>query len=153
MRKKLFICALLLLCLSCPHTASGQQRSNEIHLNVTDRRKVVSRSIGRGLLLKVVKERSERHEHFGWRLEVVRKPYRRASPNLLYRNKAGYGADQSQVYAWHLAERQFPNERELRVRGYPYTVRVVLADCTVEGSGDEARFISGELRISWERNR
>lgn len=153
MHKTLFICALLLLFLSCPRAVSGQQTGNAIQLDVTDRRKVVTRSIGRGLLLKVVKERSERHEHFGWRLEVVRKPYRHASPNLLYRNKAGYGADQSQVYAWHLAERQFPNERELKVRGYPYTVRVVLADCAVEGSGAEARFISGEMRISWERHR
>lgn len=153
MHKILLIGSFLMLFLNGHQIVSGQQLNNTIHLNVTDERKVISRHIGRGLLLRAVKESSAEHRHFGWRLEVVRKPYRRTAPNLLYQNKAGHGADQSQVYAWHLAEQHFPNERELRVKEYPYTVRVVLVDCTVEGRGPEARFISGQMKVSWERRR
>lgn len=128
-----------------------QKPGHTISLRVTEPRNVISRDIGDGLVLRLIKESSVNREHFGWRLEVARKPYRKNSSNLLYQNKAGRGADQSQVYAWHIAEQHFPNERALRVRGYPYTVRVVLVACQVEGRGPDAGFISGEMRISWER--
>jgi hypothetical protein len=128
-----------------------QPPGNRFTLGVTDGRKVVSREIGRGLLLRLVKERSVEREHFGWRLEVVRKPYRRRSRNLLYQNRVGSGADPSQFYAWHVAEQHFPDERELKVKGYPYTVRVACMSCRVEGRGAEAGFISGEIEVSWER--
>jgi hypothetical protein len=134
-----------------PAFGAGRRPARALTLDVTARQRVFTRELGRGLLLRVVKERSASREHFGWRLEVVRKPYRRTSRNLLYQNSAGHGADPSQVYAWHVAERHFPDDRELKVRGYPYTVRVVLADCRVEGRGPEAGFVSGELRITWER--
>ena len=52
-----------------------------------------------------------------------------------------------------MADRHFPNERELRVRGFPYVVRVALVDPTVEGSGPQAGFVSGAMRVTWERRR
>lgn len=145
------LAALLSACLCAPAAGARPGRENAVALDVTDGRGLVTRPLGRGLLLRVVKERSARHEHFGWRLEVVRAPYGRTSPNLLYQNRAGHGADPSQVYAWHVSDRHFPDVRELKVRGQPYVVRVGLSDCRVEGSGPEARFVSGRLRISWER--
>lgn len=153
MHNALLISCFLILFPGGLQTLSGQKPGNRIYLNVTDERKVISRNIGQGLLLRAVKESSVTHRHFGWRLEVVRSPYRRTARNLLYRNRAGHGADQSQVYAWHIAEGHFPNERELRVKGYPYTVRVALVDCRVEGKGADARFVSGEMRLTWERHR
>ena len=152
MRPKLLFCCLFLsLLLVGQATVSGQKRSGSLSFSVMDGRQVTSRPLGDGLVLRAVRERSADHEHFGWRLEVVRRPYRRTSRNLLYQNTASHGADQSQLYAWHLAEQHFPDERLLPVRGYPYTVRVVLADCMVEGRGADARFTAGEVRISWER--
>jgi hypothetical protein len=101
--------------------------------------------------LRVVKDSSVKHKHFGWLVEVVRKPYKRNSPNLIYTNKPGVGADQSQVYAWHVAGGEFPNERQIKVRGFPYSVKISLIDTKTTGKGPGARFDSGTLRISWTR--
>lgn len=151
MPSRTVLAALLSACLCGQVFGARQARENAVTLDVTDGRRLITRQLGRGLLLRVVKERSARHEHFGWRLEVVRAPYRRTSPNLLYQNRAGHGADPSQVYAWHVSDNHFPSERELKVRGQPYVVRVELSESRVEGSGPEARFVSGRLKVSWER--
>lgn len=153
MRKTLFVSLSLLLFLMGQQAVKAQRLDDTISLSVTSGQKVITRNLGQGLVLRVVKESSVRQEHFGWRLEVVRRPYRPTSNNLLYQNRAGHGADPSQVYAWHVSERHFPNKRVLRVRGYPYTVRVELVNCTVEGKGPEAGFVSGEMRVSWARRR
>ena len=81
----------------------------------------------------------------GGTLEVVHIPYRPESDNLLYTNPAGKGPDASVVYAWQVADRYYPNERELPVRGYPYVVRAVPVNPRLEGSGPKAWFISGRL--------
>lgn len=149
--RKTVLAILVVACLGARAGAAPQAGSGTLTLDVTDARTLHTRRLGDGLVLRVVKERSAHHRHFGWRLEVVRAPYRRTSANLLYQNRAGHGADPSQVYAWHVSDSHFPSERELKVRGRPYVVRVALVDCEVEGSGPEAGFVSGRLHISWER--
>lgn len=148
MRKVLLLSALV-ACASV--VASAQGRGGALSFGVTDARKVIVRDMGRGLLLRVVKESSASQRHFGWSVEVVRKPYRRTSRNLLFSRGETHGAHPSQVFAWHVSEREFPAERELDVRGYPVTVRIELLDPVVEGEGAERRFASGEIRITWGR--
>ena len=121
-------------------TAKAQQKfDGALSFDVTDSRRVITRGITEDLLLRVVKESSVRQEHLGWTAEVVRKPYRRRSANLLYRRKLS-GAHPSQVFAWHVGARLFPDERVLNVRGYPYQVRIALLTPRVEGEGKDRRF-------------
>ncbi|HYP53022.1 MAG TPA: hypothetical protein VEQ42_05750 [Pyrinomonadaceae bacterium] len=86
-------------------------------------------------------------------MEVVRVPYRRDSRNLLYHSRRTLGAHPSQVYAWHVASGEFPNERVLDVWGRPLSERVELIEPLTEGGGPDARFVSGEIRITWGRKR
>lgn len=132
-----------------PRTAG--QAGGEVVFGVTDARKVITREMGGNLLLRVVKESSAGQEHFGWRVEVVRKPYRRGARNLLYHSRRTLGAHPSQVYAWHVTTNHFPNERELEVWGRPVAVRVELLNPVAEGTGPEGRFVSGDIRITWGR--
>ena len=130
-------------------TAAGRESAGDLTFGATDGRQVITRDIGQGLLLRVVKESSISQEHFGWRVEVVRRPRRRESRNLLYHSRRTLGAHPSQVYAWHVTSGEFPNVRELEVSGFPLTVRVELIDPVAEGDGPESRVVSGEIRVSW----
>lgn len=129
--------------------AAGRETAGELTFGATDGREVITRDIGRGLLLRVVKESSVSRKHFGWRVGVVRRPHRRASRNLLYHSRRTLGAHPSQVYAWHVTSGQFPNVRELDVSGYPVTVQVELIDPAAEGDGPDSGFVSGEIRVRW----
>ena len=145
---------LIAIILSAAVAAEGQTdvkgRSNGgLTFGLTDARERITREVGPGLLLRAVKERSATQEHFGWRIEVVRKPYRRDSRNLLYHGRMTLGAHPSQVYAWHVTSGQFPNVRELPVEGRSVVVRVELINPVAEGTGSDSRFISGEIKIGW----
>jgi hypothetical protein len=152
--KKVLLLIAIVLCggsIGFAQTADGERRGGVLAFDVTDGRKVITRDMGRGLLLRVVKERSVSQEHYGWRVEVVRKPYRSSSRNLLYHSRRTLGAHPSQVYAWHVTSGEFPNERALEVWGYPFTVKVTLINPVAEGTGSDGRFVSGTLKITWER--
>jgi hypothetical protein len=152
--KKVLLLMAIVMCggsVGFAQTADGGQRSGMLSFDVTDGRRVITRDMGRGLLLRVVKERSVSQEHYGWRVEVVRKPYRSSSRNLLYHSRRTLGAHPSQVYAWHVTSGEFPNERALEVWGYPVTVKVTLINPTAEGAGADGRFVSGTIRITWEQ--
>lgn len=140
------LCALLML---APGAAAARQGVGELSFDVTDARPLFTREMGGGLLLRVSKESSVTQRDFGWRVEVVRGPYREGSPNLLYHSRRTLGAHPSQVYAWHVTTGQFPNVRELAVAGRPLAVRVELVNPVAEGRGPDSRFLSGGVRISW----
>lgn len=151
--KKVLLLITIVLCTGVEafaQTVNSGRPGGSLTFDVTDGRKVISREMGRGLLLRVVKERSVGQEHYGWRVEVVRKPYRLSSRNLLYHSRRTLGAHPSQVYAWHVTSGQFPNERALDVWSYPVTVRVTLVNPVAEGAGPDGRFVSGTLEITWE---
>lgn len=147
----LIVSILFMSTISAAQASAAGQRGGILIFGVTDGRKVITRDMGGGLLLRVVKERSVSQEHYGWRVEVVRKPYRRSSRNLLYHSRRTLGAHPSQVYAWHVTSAEFPPERALDVWGYPVTVRVTLINPAAEGAGEDGRFVSGTIRITWER--
>lgn len=151
MSKSLFIVIFSFVFCIGQTLQTNAQSSDSLSVSITDKRKIITRNIDKNLLLRVVKDSSVKHEHFGWLVEVVRQPYKRSSRNLIYTNPAGVGADASQVYAWHIAGNEFPSEREIKVRGYPYSVKISLINGKSDGNGPDARFISGTLRISWER--
>jgi hypothetical protein len=133
--------------------SANAQSSGSVSVSVTDNRKIITRNIDKNLLLRIVKDSSVKHKHFGWLVEVVRKPFKVGARNLIYTNNPGVGADRSQVYAWHVAGNEFPNEREIKVRGYPYSVKISLIDAKTAGSGPNARFNSGTLQVSWTRQK
>jgi hypothetical protein len=150
MRSVLLALALL------PHafgSVPARTPAGSVAVHVSDAREVVTRKIARNLLLRIVKDRSVDCDQYGWQLEVVRLPYHHDSPNLIYSNPSGHGADPSQVYAWHVAEQHFPNQRKLRVQGYPYEVSLDLSDVRVRGTGPQACFDTATLTVSWERVR
>jgi len=152
---RILVAMLFLACaVSTDRAHSGvSQRAKSFTIDLTDGRSVISRRISRTLLLRLVKARSVESENFGWDVEVVRAPYRRDSENLVYANAAGKGPDPSMVYAWHVADRFYPNVRVLPVRGSSYVVRLVLVNPRVNGSGPKAWFISGKLTVSWRNDR
>ena len=151
MRKHLFIVLFSIVFCFGQITSANAQSNNSLSVSVTDNRKIITRDINKNLLLRVVKDSSVKHKHFGWLIEVVRKPHRRNSPNLIYTTKTSGGADPSQVYAWHAAGGEFPNERQIKVRGYPYKVKISLVDGKTTGTGPNARFDSGTMRVAWIR--
>lgn len=126
---------------------------HSITIDVTDGRRLFSRRIGPGLLLRVSKEASVDCANFGWNVEVVRAPRRPTSRNLLYSNPGGHGADPTQVYAWNVAQKHFPEPRELPARGTPYVVTVSIAGASVTGSDEKSCFEAGTMTVSWRRTR
>jgi len=151
MHKPLLLIAMILCAISVAPAQKKTARGSESHLTfgVTDGRKLITRDMGGGLLLRVVKETSAGQAHYGWRVEVVRKPYHPSSRNLLYYSRRTLGAHPTQVYAWHVATGQFPNVRELEAVIVPVRVRVELINPVVKGREPESGFVSGEIRISW----
>lgn len=141
------LCAILLL--AGANAAARQESASGLSFELTDARRLITRDIGVGLLLRVVKDGSVSQPNFGWRIEVVRRPYRGSSQNLLYHSRRTLGAHPSQVYAWHVRTNHFPNVRELDVAGRPLRVRVELIDPVAEGEGADSRFVSGRVRITW----
>jgi hypothetical protein len=149
---QLLLTIILCACVAISaRTEAAWQPAGTLSFDVTDGRSVITRDIGRNLLLRVVKDRSVSQEHYGWRVEVVRKPYRRDARNLIYHSRRTLGAHPSQVYAWHVDSGEFPNVRNLNVQGYPLTVRVELAQPVVAGTGADSGFVSGKIRITWGR--
>lgn len=155
MKKIPFLLSIILCAgaLASAQRAGAGRPGGMLSFDVTDGRRVITRDMGGNLLLRVVKEKSVSQENYGWRVEVVRKPYRRSSRNLLYHSRRTLGAHPSQVYAWHVASGEFPNERHLDAWGYPVAVKVTLINPTIEGAGTDSRFVSGTLKITWERKR
>jgi hypothetical protein len=125
--------------------------ARSVVVRISDPQEIVTRKIARNLLLRIVKDRSVDCDRYGWQVEVVRTHYRAESPNLIYSNPSGHGADPSQVYAWHVAEQHFPNERKLRVAGFPYEITLALSDLDVRGRETQACFETATLTVSWER--
>jgi hypothetical protein len=116
--------------------------------DLADSRTTIYRDIGKDLVLRAVKE------DVGWSIQVTRKPAgRESSWNLLFHSLRWHGPHPSDIYAWHVAERYYSNERMLAVRDYPYEVRIILMNPVVEGEGARAKFKSGRVKISWRRTR
>lgn len=144
----------LLMLLQPSGFTSPRGHSGALTIDLTDKHPLITRDIGDNLLLRVVKVSSARGGDFGWDIEVVRKPYDPdISENLLYHSRQWHGPYPSQVEAWQVSQKYFPNERELGVRGYAVSVRISLVEPVVKGSGSEAQFTSGAVKISWEQRR
>lgn len=152
MGKIIFFSLFSIICCFAQAGSVNAQARNKISIDVTDTRKVITRDVNKNLLLRLVKD-SINHEHFCWYVEVFRKPYRKNSANLIYTNKTGVTSDRSQVCAWQVSEQYFPNERELKVRGYPFAVKIALINPATEGTESSARFVSGTLEVSWMNKR
>jgi hypothetical protein len=151
MKKLIFIIFVTAIFCFAQIAVAKAQSANTLSINLTDKRKLFTRNIGKNLLLRVVKDSSVNQEHFCWNVEVVRKPHRKNSANLIYSNKTGTTADPSQICAWQVPEQYFPNEREIEVRGYPYTIKISLVRPKAEGKEADSRFTSGNLEITWTR--
>lgn len=147
--KRILIFLVVLFSFSS-FTLAATEGDKTLSFPVTDQRKVITRSINPKLLLRVVKETGVNQKDLGWTVEVVRKPYRRSSRNLLYQRKMA-GEHPSQVFAWHVDEQVFPNERELDVKGHPVRIRIELINPEIEGDGPDRSFVSGEVKITWGR--
>ena len=146
--RKIFVIAVAAFLLNAFPGEAGQKPSaaNSFSFDVTDGRSAIYRDISKELALRVVKD------GMGWNVQVTRKPIsQKSSWNLLYHSLEWHGPYPSQVYAWHITDRYFRNERTLDVRGYPYEVRIVLVKPVVECEGPGAQFNSGRVRIFWRR--
>lgn len=143
---------LVVLLIQSPFQVFGrtENRTGSMKIALTSSRSVVTRGLGNGLALRVVKDSSVNYRDFGWIVEVVELPRRENSKNLLFQNPTGSTADQSQVYSWHIGNPDFPNERSLRVKGYPLTVTIRLKKPVAAGSGANSKFVVGQLRITWK---
>jgi hypothetical protein len=144
--RKIVLTAIVVSLLQNLIAEAKQKPANSFSFDLVDSRNVIYRDLNKDLVLRVVKD------EMGWNVKVTRKPINQQSSwNLLYHSLKWHGPYPSEVYAWHITERYFRNERTLNVRGYPYEVRIVLTNPMVEGEGSQARFKSGRVRISWRR--
>lgn len=147
--KKFIYIALFSIVFLLGQNVHAQNDSKSLTIDLTGKQKVYTQNIDKNLLLRIVKDSSLKHKDFGWIIEVVKKPYRRNSRNLVYQNKTGTTADLSQVYAWHIGNNEFPNRRKLKVKGYPLNVKINLVNARTKGENENSRFVSGKLKISW----
>ena len=148
--KKALLAILAVLLLNGLNLEATQKHGGSLTFDVADKREVITRSIDKQLLLRVEREDRLAHEPVGWDIQVVRKPFDVNSSNLLYHSREWHGPYPSQVDAWHVAKKYFPNERELDVRGYPYEVKIILVNPVITGDGSS--FVSGKIKIIWKRN-
>ena len=126
--------------------AAKQGRVAPLTFNVTDQRPVIYRDISENLRLRVIRD------EIGWVVEVARKPIKsNAAWNLLYHSLKWHGPYPSEIYAWHVADHYFSNVRALYVRGHPYYLRITLLNPVVAGTGPEAKFMNGTIKIAWWR--
>lgn len=123
--------------------------TGNFHVDLTDERRIFQTDFGTNMVLRVVKDSSVQHRDYGWILEVYRKPFRNGARNLIYTNKTGTTADRSQFYAWQVNSREYPNYRVFLVGSTGQMIRAELIQPRVEGTGENARFVSGKLQISW----
>jgi hypothetical protein len=143
--KRFLLIGFAVLQLQALSAEATQNATNSLSLSVTDKRNVIYHRVGEDLLLRVVKE------EMGWNVQVTRRPFtRNSSWNLLYHSLRWHGPYPSQIYAWHVVDHYFQNERALDVRGYPYEVHIVLINPVIEGTGAQAKFKSGTIKISWK---
>jgi hypothetical protein len=147
--KKPLVAILAVLLLNGLNLEATQKHAGSLTFDVRDEREVITRSIDKDLLLRVERANSLGQERFGWNVQVIRKPFDVNSSNLLYHSREWHGPCPSQIYAWHVAKKYFPNERELDVRGYPYQVKIILANPVVGADGSS--FVSGKIKIIWKR--
>jgi hypothetical protein len=147
--KKPLLAILATILLSGLNLEATQKHAGSLTFDVKDEREVITRTIDKDLVLRVERADSVAQKHFGWDIQVIRKPFNVNSSNLLYHSREWHGPYPSQVYAWHVAKKYFRNERELNVRGYPYEVKIILANPVVGGDGSS--FVSGKIKIIWKR--
>ncbi len=142
----------LVLFLQAPFPAVGvfETKAGSLKISLTRDRSTITRGIGGGLAVRVVKDPSFSNRDFGWIVEVVELPNRLESKNLLFQNPTGSTADLSQVYAWHIGDPAFPNTRRLNVKGYPLVVTINLKNAVAVGTGANSKFVAGKLKITWE---
>ena len=134
-----------LLSLSAP---AQPRRAASLMISLLDDRDTVTRAIDSSLMLRL-QNANARGEHQGWDVQVRPRTAGVDSRNLIHH--APHGPDPSDVEAWQVAEKYYPNERSVDVSGRPYTVTIRLLDPKTAGSGADARFTSGTLQVSWRR--
>lgn len=146
MINKIIHAIVFTLFLCSPIAIAGNNLEDSLSFSLTDKREVITRDIDNKLLLRAVKS-----GNLGWDVEVHEKASNVHASNLLYHSQDWHGPYPSQIYAWHVANKYFPNERKLEIRGYLYEVKIILKDAIIEGQGSEARFVSGNVNIVWRR--
>jgi hypothetical protein len=144
--------ALWFVSLACTTLASSaptvRQAAPSLTISLLDDRDSVSRAIDSRLMLRLLNGNAD-GKHQDWEVEVFERPVTDTSQNLIA--FAGHGPDPSDVEAWQVAEKYYPNERTIDARLFPLTVTIRLIDPTISGTGPDAQFTSGFLRVSWKR--
>ena len=145
-----------LLVLSMPIASDAGSWGNSlgtVRFEVTDARERIEREIDSRLLLRVSRVPHVRLANFGWVVKVLERPVGENAVNLLYHSLAWHGPYPTDIMAWHVGERVFPDDRFLRVQGHPYEIRITLSDIKVTGTGENREFVSGSVDVSWRRIR
>ncbi len=130
---------------------AGEPLAQALRFDVADPRDEITRAIDATLMLRVVRVRHERVPRFGWEVQVVERGTRGTGHNVLRRVPSSGGPHPSDVLAWLTRDRRFPDDRTLRVPGYPYEIRIRLIDCRTEQIDDDVGFASGRVEVSWRR--
>lgn len=145
LESRLAVLSVVMLVSSCagPGEQRAEQNEGRIDFDVLDVNKIIEHSISESLLLRA----SGGPE--GWDIQVLREPAGKAGFNLLYPSREWHGPYPCQVYAWSFAEKYFPNDRKVRVRGFPCEVRIRLLGCNTSGVGPDTRFTAGKVEVSW----
>lgn len=136
--------------LAAPSWA-GEPREQPLRVEVTDPRPEITRPIDAALILRMVRVPHERVPHFGWEVQVLERATRGSGTNLLRRKTFSGGPHPTDVLAWLVRDRRFPDDRTLIVPGHPYEIRIRLIDCRTEPIGNDVSFVSGRVDISWRR--
>jgi hypothetical protein len=149
MMKNKFICVFFLFLLMFTYriAAAENHSDNSMSFSLVDKRELITQDISDELLLRIVKDR----RGAGWDVSVVKKPFDKKSSNLLYHSPDWHGPYPSQIMAWQIAEKYFPNERKISTRDYPYDLIIVLTDPVIDGQSRESKFVSGNATVYWKR--
>lgn len=140
--RMLAVAALLVVSMA---PAMAREKPNQLVIPLEEQTRLFLRELAPGYVLSVRRESGANGGTKGWGLEVLRRPITADAANLLE------GNGPLLVLAGGLVDRKskvrYP--RTLNVSGTSYRLKISLDKPKVQGSGADAVFTQGDLRLEW----
>lgn len=145
MFKRILQMAAIALLIIAGSPAMARDNANQLVIPLADQTRLFLRELAPGYVLSVRRQASTNGGTKGWGLEVLRRPITADAANLLE------GKGPLMVLAGGVVDRKskvrYP--RTLDVSGTDYRLKIHLDKAKVQGTGPDAVFTQGDLRLEW----
>lgn len=145
MFKRILQAAILALMVVASVPVMARDTANQLVVPLADQTRLFLRELAPGYVLSVRRQTGTDGGTKGWGLEVLRRPITADAANLLE------GKGPLMVLAGGVVDRKskvrYP--RTLDVSGTDFRLKISLDKAKVQGSGPDAVFTQGNLRLEW----